>query len=1052
MSTASLGGSQAEWRTARTIESKHKLLQRFSHHILLELRRAKTLYINDHDLLLSIFDRVLDSGGLFTLLLPYNYYRLYWFFIIYLEITIYGILGGILNIAVDWITKCYIFIIINIIFGIITYIYNPFTEEKDKWIDFLGRILITIIIYGTIICSNLTINATNYAPHSLYEPWNSFDYLMNISKQTVTLYLIIDIFMVLLFYFYIIYILYMIGFFGAVERIIQNFQFGFHDHILDFLVEKLDERKYGMENIFTGLQFIQQWDDIIHEQRRHALMKWPDVRPSNLITFSNKCSEITWASMFNLNINNIRSSLGLTLLHAVMFSANGDVARWIIHRNPNLLLIEDAQSDTPITIALKECSYFLLAFGELNNGYLDDGTSYSDESYSSYYPEVDEYRDEIFADGEFLSELSTIQILNSNDILKLQNYAIYDEPREDNNKEFDPKKIKFKLDIYGNRIYHQDDIALLRKEKKKKLKQKALLLKQQKEKTSVFKNRFPEDLILDDYETGQMSSWNVIDINVPDENVYLDSLLIKKMVSTPTIPYPITSTIPNRNDNNNKTNENFRNSGQQIDGIEDFQYNDLFLSFKNYVNNMMIDDEYFDEDDDNNNDEEHCEYNDENNNNNDIEKGIIMTKKKEYLRLKKLKLLSDKLQDLDIEYIIQSCRKHHYLKKELIVPFTHESISTFHDWNINKKKRKNNRKSINEGISNAGTTTISDGNSSYGGSDDNSRTIEGEGNNSTTNLTVETESIVTKLLKRHKHKTDREVRWKICQFAEILLSDELASYRSKLKWKLSEFKKFSRLASQSLGKTAQNLVLVCNLNCPKGFVRVSDWSLPHQQSLFDIDETGGIHMIIKGVVTIVSSFENVSMAAIDTLSNPIANIPLLNNLSSSSSSKSSRNRKKRKTLSLSQQAQQHDQGKRMFSDRIIQYFAEALVSCTKRIDLDDSELSYNGRIGWRAIARALRRTHCAFIIPSLFVSPKKLYITHLILSRNELDCGDAVYLSDIFTHQLHLIMVDLSFNRIGARGMSRMCIALRDHPTIEVFKVDHNIIGTNLDGKIDKND
>lgn len=1051
MSTASLGGSQAEWRTARTIESKHKLLQRFSHHILIELRRAKILYINDHDLLFSIFDRVLDSGGLFTLLLPYNYHRLYWFFIIYLEITIYGILGGILNISVDWITKCYIFIIINIIFGIITYIYNPFTEEKDKWIDFLGRILITIIIYGTIICSNLTINATNYAPHSLYKPWNSFDYLMNISKQTVTLYLLIDIIMVLLFYFYIIYILYMIGFFGAIERIIQNFQFGFHDHILDFLVEKLDERKYGMENIFTGLQFIQQWDDIIHEQRRHALMKWPDIRPSNLITFSNKCSEITWASIFNLNINNIRSSLGLTLLHAVMFSANGDVARWIIHRNPNLLLIEDAQSDTPITIALKECSYFLLAFGELNNGYLDDGTSYSDESYSSYYPEVDEYRDEIFADGEFLSELSTIQILNSNDILKLQNYAMYDEPREDNNKEFDPKKIKFKLVIYGNRIYHQDDIALLKKEKKKKLKQKALLLKQQKEKISVFQNRFPEDLILDDYETGQMSSWNVININVPDENVYLDSLLIKKMVSN---PYPITSTITNRNDNNNK---NFRNSGQQhlqqIDGIEDFQYNDLFLSFKNYVNNMMIDDEYYDEDDDNNNDEDHWDHSDENNynnnSNNDIEKGIIMTKNKETLRLKKLKLLSDKLQDLDIEYIIQSCRKHHYLKKELIVPFTHESMTTYHDWNINKKKRKNNRKSINEGISVTGTTTISDGNSSYGGSDDNSRTIEGEGNNSTTNLTVETESIVTKLLKRHKHKTDREVRWKICQFAEILLSDELASYRSKLKWKLSEFKKFSRLASQSLGKTAQNLVLVCNLNCPEGFVRVSDWSLPYQQSLFDIDETGGIHMIIKGVVTIVSSFEDVSMAAIDTLSNPIANIPLLNNLLSS---KSSRNRKKRETLSLSQQAQQHDQGKRMFSDRIIQYFAEALVSCTKRIDLDDSELSYNGRIGWRAIARALRRTHCAFIIPSLFVSPKKLYITHLILSRNELDCGDAVYLSDIFTHQLHLIMVDLSFNRIGARGMSRMCIALRDHPTIEVFKVDYNIIGNNLGGKINKND
>ena len=1049
MSTASLGGSQAEWRTARTIESKHKLLQRFSHHIIIELRRAKILYINDHDLLLSIFDRVLDSGGLFTLLLPYNYHRLYWFFIIFLEITIYGIIGGILNISVDWITKCYIFIIITIIFGIITYIFNPFTEEKDKWIDFLGRILIVFIIYGTVICSTLIINATNDSPHSLYKPWNSFDYLINISKQSITLYLFIDICMVIFFYFYIIYILYIIGFFGAVERFIQNFQFGFHDHILDFLVEKLDERKYGMENIFTGLQFIQQWDDIIHEQRRHALMKWPDIRPSNLITFSNKLSEITWASIFNLNINNIRSSLGLTLLHAVMFSANGDVARWIIHRNPNLLLIEDAQSDTPITIALKECSYFLLAFGELNNGYLDDGTSYSDESYSSYYPEVDEYRDEIFADGEFLPELSTIQILNSNDILKLQNYAMYDEPKDDNNKEFDPKKIKFKLDIYGNRIYHQDDIIKLKKEKKKKFQQKKLLLKQQKEKISVFQNRFPEDLILDDYETGQMSSWNVIDINVPDENIYLDSLLIKKMISNPTIPYPITSAITNRNDstmNNHHNHHNHHHQQQQhIDRMEDFQYNDLFLSYKSYVNDMMIDDE---DDNDNNDDIDYDDgQNNDDGNDNDIEKGKIL-KKKENLRLKKLQLLSDKLQDLDIEYIIQSCRKHHYLKKQLIVPFTHESILSYHDWNINKKNRKNNRKSINEeGMSITGgtTTTISDGNSSYGGnsSDDNSRTIIG-GDNNSINMTNETESIVTKLLRRNKKKTDREVRWKICQFAEILLSDELANYRSKLKWKLSEFKKFSRLSSQSLGKTAQNLVLVCNLNCPKGFVRVSDWSLPYQQSLFDIDETGRIHMIIKGVVTIVSSFENVSLAAIDTLSNPIANIPLLNNLLSSSTSKSSskRNRnKRRKTLSLSQQAQQHDDGKRMFSDRIIQYFAEALVSCTKRIDLDDSELSYNGRVGWRAIARALRRTHCAFIIPSLFVSPKKLYITHLILSRNELDCGDAVYLSDIFTHQLNLIMVDLSLNRIGARGMSRMCIALRDHPTIEVFKIDYNIIG-----------
>jgi len=178
----------------------------------------------------------------------------------------------------------------------------------------------------------------------------------------------------------------------------------------------MDIKLVGLENIFMGFQLIQQWDDIIKIQRRYALLTWPDVRPPHLVPFMAKITEIKWfiiemfyifdnrsviifhtrASMFNLTIKNIRSSLGLTLLHTAMFSANSEAAKWLMYSNPELLSVQDSQNDTPVSIALKECAYFLLAYGQQNEGHLDDGTSYTDEKYSIYYPEVEDIRESIF--------------------------------------------------------------------------------------------------------------------------------------------------------------------------------------------------------------------------------------------------------------------------------------------------------------------------------------------------------------------------------------------------------------------------------------------------------------------------------------------------------------------------------------------------------------------------------------------------------------------------------------------------------------------------------
>ena len=133
---------------------------------------------------------------------------------------------------------------------------------------------------------------------------------------------------------------------------------------------------------------------------------------------------------------------------------------------------------------------------------------------------------------------------------------------------------------------------------------------------------------------------------------------------------------------------------------------------------------------------------------------------------------------------------------------------------------------------------------------------------------------------------------------------------------------------------------------------------------------------------------------------------------------------------------------RMFSDRVVQYLAESYVCSNPKVVLDDAELSYNGRVGWRAIARALRKRYCSFVLPGLFVPPKAINIVHLVLTRNELDCGDAVLIADVLLYQRALRLVDLSFNRIGARGMCRMAKTVRDHPQISYFAINHNIIGT----------
>lgn len=61
------------------------------------------------------------------------------------------------------------------------------------------------------------------------------------------------------------------------------------------------------------------------------------------------------------------------------------------------------------------------------------------------------------------------------------------------------------------------------------------------------------------------------------------------------------------------------------------------------------------------------------------------------------------------------------------------------------------------------------------------------------------------------------------KFAEILLSDEISSRFQNTQWNITDYKEFNKMASQAQGRIVQNLAMVCHLNPPDGFTRISDW-------------------------------------------------------------------------------------------------------------------------------------------------------------------------------------------------------------------------------------
>jgi Ran GTPase-activating protein (RanGAP) involved in mRNA processing and transport len=579
---------------------------------------------------------------------------------------------------------------------------------------------------------------------------------------------------------------------------------------------------------------------------------------------------------------------------------------------PSLLNIEDSQRDTPITIALKECSYYLCKYSKQNNGTLDDGTSYSDNEFNHYYPEMENVRDLCIHYGEFIRENCDVYILNAEEAVSMKEFGNFKEiqglfevkptfygkilsQRQAIKEAAEAAAaLERELEAPGDgpqKVIVSDD-ASLRAIARKKAKDDADAVVA--ERQSLFAKRFPEDDVMDDYEFGQMSSWGIVGLSVPDVNLFIND-----------------------------------------DDVSDSEF-DI---------NATIDDDGED-------------------------------------------LLASK------QFIVKSTKSLMEIKNEFVVTKDHHVVSKLRDWDFIKKSKKSvQNKSTFRSIMDA-KKVLMDGGGEPG----------------------EPMSFNAQLAR------DREIRFKICKFAEILLSDEIVINCKNMKWDLVTYKELNKLNSSEQGRLCQHLAMVCALNPPPRFTRISEWKMGVSKNIFDEHPEEPRNPAVHYSVTIVegaSKFGKMMFDAMDNMANIRGGRFIDDNATD-------------KTGAVNTGS---------FGDRVVQFLAECFVSGSSNLLLSDCELSVYGRVGWRAMVRALRRQNCTFVLPSIFVGPKKISIRFLDLSRNELDDGDCVLISEIFLYQQTIVHANLSFNRIGARGVSRIVKVLKGHQSITTMYLHNNRIG-----------
>ncbi len=147
---------------------------------------------------------------------------------------------------------------INLFFGALTYFVKPYTEDLDRWLDFFARNLLNFFCLVLPYYHASVPQGTNDAVTAqMYSPFASLSYLTGQGGNLSTTAALADATLTAYAYIFTLYVLDTIGVFRSMQRQFRATIFAYHDHILNYLLDKLETRNIGFENIFEGLHLVQ---------------------------------------------------------------------------------------------------------------------------------------------------------------------------------------------------------------------------------------------------------------------------------------------------------------------------------------------------------------------------------------------------------------------------------------------------------------------------------------------------------------------------------------------------------------------------------------------------------------------------------------------------------------------------------------------------------------------------------------------------------------------------------------------------------------------------
>ena len=187
------------------LNTKVKSIRNLQLKLLNELKQSLNEYIMDDNLIIIAFDNIINSSGLLLLTINYHLNRSYYTLVLLLEMTCYVNVATFTRYYYNYDMRIIILCYVIGIFGVLTYLVRPYTQTIDYYLEISGRFVAIFVGLGSVYAAKMApLAILNAAKTPLYDIITEINYLFaHININEALNYFILDIFITLLFFFYI---------------------------------------------------------------------------------------------------------------------------------------------------------------------------------------------------------------------------------------------------------------------------------------------------------------------------------------------------------------------------------------------------------------------------------------------------------------------------------------------------------------------------------------------------------------------------------------------------------------------------------------------------------------------------------------------------------------------------------------------------------------------------------------------------------------------------------------------------------------------------------